>query len=67
MEELKNSKFQLSISNIMPARPKNKGTWGVNMTIPFRIQGQGHSYGNTYYLINHVFRELELIIMKKLQ
>ena len=32
MEVMKNTKFQLNISKIIPARTKNIGTQGVNIT-----------------------------------
>ena len=31
--EKKNTKYQLSISKIMPARPKNIETWGLITTV----------------------------------
>ena len=32
-EVMKKYKFQLNISKMMPAKQKNTGTWGVNITI----------------------------------
>ena len=32
-----NTNFQLNISKIMPARPKNTGTWGVHTTVVITI------------------------------
>ena len=39
--------FQLSISKIMPARPKKTGTWGVKTTIAHNL-GVLYPYGLLY-------------------